>query len=431
MSTLLICGTQWGDEGKGMVVDLYGQKAQTIVRYQGGNNAGHTVIVDGKKTILHHIPSGILHEHLTCVIGNGVVINPEILCQEIDRLKAKGYIQNDDQMKISDRAHVILPCHTAMDIAREKAKGVTKIGTTGRGIGPTYSDKTARVGIRFGTFVRPDAFREHLERMLPEKNFLLENYYDAQPIQLEEVLDAYGPLAARLARYVTDTASLLQKQLRQSTRILFEGAQGAMLDIDHGTYPYVTSSNTTAGAVATGAGVSPRVLDAIFGVVKAYTTRVGAGPFPTELTDDVGKKFQDVGCEYGSTTGRPRRCGWLDLAVVRYAANLNGLTGYVLTKLDVLDGVDPLRICTGYQLDGETIDYFPGDLDVLARCEPIYEELPGWDESVKDARSFEQLPKNARRYVDFISECLGLKPAVISVGPDREETIVLENPFEV
>jgi adenylosuccinate synthase len=429
MAGVVICGTQWGDEGKGMVVDLYGQKSDLIVRYQGGNNAGHTVIVDGNKTILHHIPSGILNDNVLCVIGNGVVANPKILLGEIDGLKAKGNFQNDAQLRISDRAHVIMPYHEALDAAREKAKGDNAIGTTGRGIGPTYRDKAGRGGIRFGCLIRPKMFRKHLERALPEVNFLLEKFYDAPTLDIEEIYKEYCEYADRLRQYVTDTSCLINKHLAAGDKVLFEGAQGTMLDIDHGTYPYVTSSNTTVGAVMTGAGVPFSAIQSAYGVVKAYTTRVGAGPFPTETEDKTGKHLQDVGHEYGSTTGRPRRCGWLDLAVVKYSATLNGLTGLVITKLDVLDGLDTLKVCTGYKLNGETIDYFPSDLDVLAQCEPIYEEFPGWTESVCEARKFDDLNENAKKYLQFISRFLNVAISVVSVGPDRAETIVLENPF--
>lgn len=430
MTGVVVCGTQWGDEGKGMAVDLFAENADLIVRYQGGNNAGHTVIVDGDKTILHHIPSGILHKHVTCVIGNGVVVYPPILLDEIDRLKAKGHFQNEKALVISDRAHVIMPYHTALDMAREKAKGKQAIGTTGRGIGPTYRDKAGRGGIRFGLLIQPEKFRAHLEKVLPENNFLLEKYYNVEPLSLDAVYDEYCGYAKRIAPFVKDTSSFINKQITSGKKILFEGAQGAMLDIDHGTYPYVTSSNTTAGAVFTGAGVSKHAVDDIYGVVKAYTTRVGAGPFPTELSDSVGEKLRDVGGEYGSTTGRPRRCGWLDLAVVKYSATLNGLTGIVLTKLDVLDGIDPIKVCTGYQLGGKNIDYFPSDLDVLAQCEPIFEELPGWEDTVKDARNFDQLPKNAQDYVRAIENWLNVPVQIVSVGPGRDETIVLKNPYK-
>ena len=430
MTGVVVCGTQWGDEGKGMAVDLFAESADLIVRYQGGNNAGHTVIVDGEKTILHHIPSGILHKHVTCVIGNGVVVYPAILLDEIDRLKAKGHFQNEKALVISDRAHVIMPYHTALDMAREKAKGKQAIGTTGRGIGPTYRDKAGRGGIRFGLLIQPEKFRAHLEKVLPENNFLLEKYYNVEPLSLDAVYDEYCGYAKRIAPFVKDTSSFINKQITSGKKILFEGAQGTMLDIDHGTYPYVTSSNTTAGAVFTGAGVSKHAVDDIYGVAKAYTTRVGAGPFPTELSDSVGEKLRDVGGEYGSTTGRPRRCGWLDLAVVKYSATLNGLTGIVLTKLDVLDGIDPIKVCTGYRLGGKNIDYFPSDLDVLAQCEPIYEELPGWEGTVKDARSFDQLPKNAQDYVRAIENWLNIPAQIVSVGPGRDETIVLNNPYK-
>ncbi len=430
MGSVVICGAQWGDEGKGMVVDLLGQKADLIVRYQGGNNAGHTVIVNNDKTVLHHIPSGILHPHVTCVIGNGVVVNPEILLDEIEGLDKKGYFSNRKQLLISDRAHVILPYHTALDLAREEAKGGEKIGTTGRGIGPTYRDKCGRGGVRFGTFINPALFREHLEKVMPESNFLLEKFYNSKAISVDAVFNKYSKLAELVAPYVTDTSSYIYKRIKEGAKVLFEGAQGAMLDIDHGTYPFVTSSNTTVGAVFSGAGVGPYALDDVYGVVKAYTTRVGAGPFPTELTDEIGKELQDVGHEYGATTGRPRRCGWLDLAVVKYAARLNGLTGIVFTKLDVLDGIDPVKVCVGYMLDGAPIDYFPANLDDLARVTPVYQEMPGWDQPTTGITSFDQLPQNAKSYINQISKWLDVPMSVVSVGPGRDQTIVLRNPFE-
>ena len=430
MTGVVVCGAQWGDEGKGMAVDLFGESADLIVRYQGGNNAGHTVIVNGDKTILHHIPSGILHKHVTCVIGNGVVVNPKILLEEIDRVKAKGHFQNEKALVISDRAHVIMPYHTALDLAREKAKGKQAIGTTGRGIGPAYRDKAGRGGIRFGLLIQPEKFKAHLERVLPENNFILEKFYKVEPLSVNAIFDEYSKYAERLAPYINDTSSFINKQIGLGKKVLFEGAQGAMLDIDHGTYPYVTSSNTTAGAVFTGSGVSRNAVNDVYGVVKAYTTRVGAGPFPTELTDDVGQKLRDVGGEYGSTTGRPRRCGWLDIAVVRYSASLNGLSGIVLTKLDVLDGIDPIKVCTGYKLGGEKIDYFPSDLDVLADCEPIFDVIPGWEGSVKNSRSFDQMPENAKNYVAAIEKWLDIPVQIVSVGPGRDETIILNNPFK-
>jgi len=429
MGSVVICGTQWGDEGKGMVVDIFGEKADLIVRYQGGNNAGHTVKVNNVETILHHIPSGILHKHVTCIIGNGVVVYPEILLDEISRLKAKGYFADSSQLLISDRAHVIMPYHTALDLAREKAKGEGKIGTTGRGIGPTYRDKAGRGGVRFGILIKPDLFKAHLEKVMPESNFLLEKFYGEKPLSVNEVFDKYSKFAEQIAPNVTDTSAYLHKRIKEGAKVLFEGAQGAMLDIDHGTYPYVTSSNTTVGAVMTGTGVGPYALKDVFGVVKAYTTRVGAGPFPTELTNEIGKKLQDVGREYGSTTGRPRRCGWLDLSVVKYANRLNGLTGLVLTKLDVLDGIDPIKVCIGYKLNGNPIEHFPGNLEDLASVEPIYEEFPGWTDTTIGIKTFDGLPENAKKYINQISKWLDVPLAVVSIGPGRDETIVLNNPF--
>ncbi|HPQ67795.1 MAG TPA: adenylosuccinate synthase [bacterium] len=429
MPSVVIFGTQWGDEGKGMVIDLYAEKADMIVRYQGGNNAGHTVVVAGQKTILHHIPSGILHPGVRCLIGNGVVLDPAVLLDEIDRLKAKDLLADDAQLVISDRAHVTCPQHIALDKAAEAQKGEGKIGTTGRGIGPVYRDKIGRGGLRVGDFTGGRDLREYFAEQLPLANFLLTQYYGAPALDLNEVVDTYQAYADRIKKYVGCTYRLVNDALRGGKKVLFEGAQGIMLDIDHGTYPFVTSSNTVPGAVCTGAGVGPRYVDRLMGVVKAYTTRVGAGPFPTELFDEIGQALRDRGGEYGSTTGRPRRCGWLDLMVIKYAAEIAGMTDLLLTKLDVLDGQKTIRVGVGYELDGQAIDCFPAGIGEYDRCKPIYKELPGWSGSVCDCRTREELPPEARDYLQFIEEFVGLPIKLISVGPGREETIVLEKPF--
>jgi adenylosuccinate synthase len=429
MPSVVILGAQWGDEGKGMVIDIYAQRADMIVRYQGGNNAGHTVVVAGEKTILHHIPSGVLNPGVTCVIGNGVVLDPAILIDEIDRLKAKNLFQDDAQLIISDRAHVTCPHHIALDKAAEAKKGDGKIGTTGRGIGPVYRSKVGRDGLRFGDFVQPGFLRAYFESVLPQANFLLTEFFGAEALDLDEVVTRYEALADRLRTYVGCTYKLVNDALDADEKVLFEGAQGTMLDIDHGTYPFVTSSNTSTGAVCTGAGVGPQRIQKVMAVIKAYCTRVGAGPFPSELFDDVGQALRDRGHEYGSTTGRPRRCGWLDLMAVKYAAQINGITDLVLTKLDVLDGVETIKVATGYRLDGETIDCLPAAAAVYDRVEPIYEELPGWPGSVTGARTWDQLPQQARDYIKFIERHLKLPVQLVSIGPGREETIVLDQPF--
>lgn len=429
MPSVVILGSQWGDEGKGMVIDIYAEKADLIVRFQGGNNAGHTVVVDGEKTILHHIPSGILHPHVRCVIGNGVVMDPTVLLEEIDRVRKKGLFADDKQLVISDRAHVTCPHHVALDKAAEVKKGKGKIGTTGRGIGPVYRDKITRRGLRFGDFVQPNSLRDFFASRLPEANFMLEKWYGADTIDLEEVVAQYSEYADRLRPYLGSTYRLVNQALLDGKKVLFEGAQGTMLDIDHGTFPFVTSSNTTVGAVCTGGGVPPNKIDRVMGVVKAYTTRVGAGPFPTELFDAVGEAIREKGGEFGSTTGRPRRCGWLDLMVVKYAAELNGLTDFIITKLDVLDGLDKIKVGVGYELDGQRIDYMPARQEDYSRCVPVYDEFPCWTGRVTDCRNWDDLPAEAVDYLRFIEKFLGLPVKMVSVGPARKETIVMERPF--
>ena len=430
MSSLVIVGTQWGDEGKGKVVDRFSSHADLVVRYQGGNNAGHTLVVGGEKTVVHLIPAGVLHKGTVCVLGPGVVIDPKVLVGEIDGLQARGYLTETEQLMIDERAHVILPVHRALDGAREAGAGGKAIGTTGRGIGPCYEDKMARRGVRMIDLVDPAFFRERVEKILAERNLLLESY-GAERESVEATCEEYATLAERLKPYVTDAVSVVDEQLRAGRRILFEGAQAAMLDIDHGTYPYVTSSNTLSGAVGTGGGIAARHVGRVLGIAKAYTTRVGAGPFPTELDDEIGEALRTNGGEFGATTGRPRRCGWFDAVVVKQAARLSGLSGIALTKLDVLSGLEKLKICVGYDCDGERFDRVPGSVSSLEAARPIYEEIDGWSEDLSGARVVSDLPMGARNYIRRIEELTGTPVTLISVGAERDETILLGDPFPV
>ena len=431
MPNVVIVGAQWGDEGKGKVVDVLTERADLVVRFQGGNNAGHTLVVGGDKTVLHQIPSGILYPRVKCVIANGVVVNLEVLFEEIRKLEAKGVKVRPENFFVSDRAHLIMPYHQRVDIAREKGAGESKIGTTGRGIGPTYEDKMARKGIRLCDLLQRSVFDEKLKAALEEKNHYLEKRLGAEPFTFEEIAEKFHRWADEIRPYVANTAALLDREMRAGKSVLFEGAQGAQLDIDHGTYPYVTSSSTVAGAACTGAGVGPTWIDAVVGISKAYTTRVGSGPFPTELLDDVGENLRKRGQEFGSTTGRPRRCGWLDMVVLKDAVRTNGLTGVTLMKMDVLSGTDPVRICTHYELDGKVIDDVPANLDDLARAKPVYEDLPGWKEDLAGITSFEKLPKAAQAYVRRVEQLIKTPVCVLSVGPNRSETIVLQDPFSL
>ncbi len=430
MSCVVVIGSQWGDEGKGKIVDLLTERAQGIVRFQGGNNAGHTLVVDGEKFIFHLIPSGILHADKTCFIGNGVVVDPEVLLQEMDRLGAKGRPVGPEKLRLSDWAHLIMPYHQALDLAREQAKGKQAIGTTGRGIGPCYEDKASRVGVRVVDLTEPALLREKIENNLAEKNFWLERYYGQKPLDPEEVYGKYLEYGDRLAPYIADVSWELNQFLAQDKPLLFEGAQGTHLDIDHGTYPFVTSSNPVAGTACNGSGVGVTRLDQVLGVVKAYTTRVGGGPFPTELEDEVGRMLQEKGAEFGATTGRPRRCGWLDLVVVGMAVRLSGITGLAVTKLDVLTGLDRIKICTAYQLeDGTRLQSMPASLEKLARCRPVYEELEGWQDDISGVRRYQDLPAACRAYLERVSQLAGAPLSIISVGPAREETIVVQEVF--
>ena len=425
MGTVIVVGVQWGDEGKGKIVDILARDADIIVRFGGGNNAGHTLVVGEERTVLHLIPSGVLHQGKICVIANGVVVDPEVLVSELSALRARGYLTNDACLKISDEAHLIMPYHKAIDLARERLRGKGEIGTTGRGIGPTYEDKMARTGIRFVDLLEEQTFREKLERNLEEKNIYLRSILREPGMEFAAIYDAYRRYADRLRDYVTDTALYLHEAIAAGRRILFEGAQGTMLDVDHGTYPYVTSSNTVSGAVCAGAGVGPGTLQSVIGICKAYTTRVGNGPFPTEETGAVGERLREIGDEFGATTGRPRRCGWFDAVLVRQAARLNGLTGVAITKLDVLTGMDPLRICTAYRAGAERFTRVPASTRLLEQIVPEYEEMPGWTEPLDGVRSLSDLPVNARRYVARLEELTATPITMISVGAEREQTIVL------
>lgn len=428
MGNFVIVGTQWGDEGKGKIVDLLAEHADYVVRFQGGNNAGHTMVVNGEQFISHLVPSGIL-QNKTCFIGNGLVVDPEVLVSEINYLKSKGVDVCPEKLRISEKAQMIMPYHKSLDHAREAKKGKEKIGTTGRGIGPCYEDKVARVGIRFLELLTPDRFAERVRTVLDEKNFQLTKYFGVDPVDPETVIKEYLEYAEILAPYITDTSVEIMTGIQNEKNVLFEGAQGTHLDIDHGTYPFVTSSSCVSGNACCGSGVGPKDITGVIGIVKAYTTRVGAGPFPTELEDETGNYIQEKGAEFGATTGRRRRCGWLDMVILRNASRLNGLTGIVITKMDVLGGLETLNICTGYEVNGEVIDTFPADLDILAQCKPVYEEHPGWDEDISTIKRFKDLPLNAKLYVQRIEELSRVPVDIVSVGPGREETIVISNPF--
>jgi adenylosuccinate synthase len=429
MANVVVVGAQWGDEGKGKVVDIYTEYADEIVRYQGGNNAGHTLVVGNEKVVLHLIPSGVLHEGKRCVIGNGVVLDPEVFIMEVNRLKAAGRLQDDSALLLSESLHIIMPYHKAIDIAREAKSGDKKIGTTGRGIGPCYEDKIGRRGVRLMDLVDPVVFSRKLRENLDEKNGILERLGE-EPLEYNLIYRTYQDFAEVLKKYMADTALVLSKELRAGKKLLFEGAQGTLLDVDHGTYPYVTSSSTCAGGAATGSGVSPREIHEVIGISKAYVTRVGSGPFPTELLDETGEKLRQTGGEFGATTGRPRRCGWFDAMVIRYAVRINGLTGIALTKLDVLSEFDTIKVCTGYRFEGKDLETLPAKLETFEKCEPVYEELPGWSTDITEVRSFDDLPENAKSYVKRLEELAGCPIVMVSVGPRRDQTILLKNPFE-
>ena len=430
MANVAVIGAQWGDEGKGKIVDLLARQSDVVVRFQGGNNAGHTLVVNGEKTILHAIPSGALHEAKVCVIGNGVVLDAEVLLHELGELRRQGHLRDDSQLRISEQAHLIMPYHKAIDLARERMRGAGKIGTTGRGIGPTYEDKAARVGIRVVDLLEEDTFRAKLQHNIAEKNVYLKAILKEQALDFDEIHRTYGGYRARLAPFVTDTGVLLEEMFRAGKNVLFEGAQGTLLDLDHGTYPYVTSSNTVTGGICSGAGIGPRHIHEVIGISKAYTTRVGSGPFPTELTGPEGDKLRQDGDEYGATTGRPRRCGWFDMVAVRHAVRLNGLTGIALTKLDVLTGLPTIRVCTAYRSGQRLLHHFPASLKVMESVEPVWEEFEGWQEPVAGARGVADLPLNARRYMQRLEELVDAEIILASVGPDRDQTILIKNPFD-
>jgi len=426
MANVIIVGAQWGDEGKGKVVDLLTRYVDIVVRFQGGNNAGHTIVIKGEKFVFHLIPSGILYENKKCIIGNGVVLDPEVLIGEINELKKRGYFTDDSQLMISEETHLILPYHRKIDIARER---IFKIGTTGRGIGPAYEDKVARCGIRMVDLLDEKIFRKKLEDNLIQKNIYLVQVLKEERFEFSEIFDKYLHFKNQLEKYVKDTSMVLHEEIRRGKHILFEGAQGALLDLDHGTYPYVTASNTVAGNACAGSGIGPTMIDSVIGVAKAYTTRVGEGPFPTELKDQLGEKIREMGGEYGSTTGRPRRCGWFDAVVVNHSIRINGIREIAVTKLDVLNDFDKIKICVEYRLNGKVIHHIPSNLEMLKSSEPVYEELDGWKTDIKGAKKFSDLPRNAKRYIQRIEELIDTKITMISVGSERNETIEVKNLF--
>lgn len=427
MPVVVVVGTQWGDEGKGRVTDLLARRADFVVRYQGGNNAGHTVVVGDEEFKLYLIPSGILYPGKTCIMAAGTVIDPLVLADELDRLEQRGV--DTSGYRVSGNAHAIMPYHRLLDRLEEERRGRDKIGTTCRGVGPAYVDKSARCGIRMYDLFDPARLRGRLERVLTDKNALLTGVYGHEPLSVDGVLEEIGPALPKLQPYVADTASLLSQAARNGKNVLFEGAQGTFLDLDYGTYPFITSSHPTAGGACLGTGIGPSQIDRVIGVTKAYTTRVGAGTFPTELNDEIGDHIREKGHEYGTTTGRPRRCGWLDAVLLRSAVMINGLDAIAVTRLDILDELEQIRICVEYNVNGRRIEFFPADVEVLPECQAIYEEVPGWKQDTSGARTYEELPANARRYLERIGELSGAKVAVVCVGPRRHEAIVLDPMF--
>ncbi|MBD7909582.1 adenylosuccinate synthase [Sporosarcina gallistercoris] len=425
MPSVVVVGTQWGDEGKGKITDFLSENAEVIARYQGGNNAGHTIIFGGETYKLHLVPSGIFYKEKTSVIGNGMVVDPKALVGELKGLQDRGV--NTDNLRISNRAHVILPYHLKQDLVEEQSRGENKIGTTGKGIGPAYMDKAARIGIRMADLLDHEVFEMKLRMNLKEKNRLFEKMYDTEGFKVEDILEEYYGYGQELAKYVTDTSKVLNDALDQARRVLFEGAQGVMLDIDQGTYPFVTSSNPVAGGVTIGSGVGPTKIDHVVGVCKAYTSRVGDGPFPTELFDEIGDQIRTVGKEFGTTTGRPRRIGWFDSVVIRHARRVSGLTDLSVNSIDVLTGLETVKICTAYEYQGKTITEYPANLRMLAECTPIYEELPGWTEDITKCKSLDELPENARHYLERISQLTDVTISIFSVGPDRTQTNVVKS----
>ncbi|WP_246944280.1 adenylosuccinate synthase [Bacillus pinisoli] len=427
MSSVVVVGTQWGDEGKGKITDFLSENAEVVARYQGGNNAGHTIVFNGQKYKLHLIPSGIFYSDKVCVLGNGMVIDPKALVAELKYLHDLGV--STENLRISNRAHVILPYHLKLDEVEEERKGANKIGTTKKGIGPAYMDKAARIGIRIADLLDREEFETKLTHNLAEKNRLLEKFYEVEGLKIEDILDEYYEYGQQIAKYVCDTSVVLNDALDDGRRVLFEGAQGVMLDIDQGTYPFVTSSNPIAGGVTIGNGVGPSKIKHVVGVSKAYTTRVGDGPFPTEIHDEIGHQIREVGREYGTTTGRPRRVGWFDSVVVRHARRVSGITDLSLNSIDVLTGIEKLKICVAYQYNGQIVEEFPASLKVLAQCEPVYEELPGWTEDITGVKSLNELPENARHYLERISQLTGIPLSIFSVGPDRNQTNLLRSVY--
>ncbi len=429
MPNIVVIGAQWGDEGKGRIVDVISEKVDIIVRYQGGNNAGHTIVIGDEKVILHHLPSGILRQDKLSVIGNGVVVDPKVLLQEINELNSAGYSVDEKNLKISDRAHVIMPYHREIDSARESMNGKARIGTTGRGIGPVYEDKAARRGIKFTDLIDPDSLSARLKEVFEERNAYLTKVLGGNPLNFEEILEEYAEYGRELKRFSCDVSTLLNESISKGQNILFEGAQGALLDIDFGTYPYVTSSSAGSGGASTGSGVGPTKIDTVLGIAKAYTTRVGEGPFPTEISGELGEKLRQAGGEFGATTGRSRRCGWFDAFALKYAAQTNGISWLALTKLDVLSGFEKIHICVGYRYKGEQLSSFPSNNQVLKDIEPIYEEMDGWKEDISEAKDISEFPIQARKYLEKLEETTGVPIYTVSLGPSREKIIFLNEIF--
>jgi adenylosuccinate synthase len=430
MPNIVVIGAQWGDEGKGRIVDLISENVDIIARYQGGNNAGHTIVIGKEKVVLHHLPSGILREGKISVIGNGVVIDPKVLLQELKGLRSAGYRADSGNLKISDRAHVIMPYHREIDIARESSShGNGKIGTTGRGIGPVYEDKAARRGIKFSDLIDPESLRERLSNVLGERNLYLEYVLGRKPLKFDDIYNEYVAYGRELKDFACDVSSLLNKSITEGKCVLFEGAQGALLDIDLGTYPFVTSSSASSGGACIGTGVSPVRIDAVLGIAKAYTTRVGEGPFPSEIRGELGEKLREAGGEYGATTGRSRRCGWFDCVALKYAAMTNGISRLVITKLDVLSGFDSIKVCVGYKHGGEILSDFPSNIHILKDCEPVYDEVEGWKEDISSAREFDELPQQARNYIRKLEELTGVTIYAVSLGASREKILFLSELF--
>jgi adenylosuccinate synthase len=429
LPNIVVVGTQWGDEGKGRIVDLIAERVHIVARYQGGSNAGHTIVTDGETLVLHHIPSGILREGKLSVIGNGVVVDPKVLLEEIETIKSLGYKVDEDNLKLSDGAHIVMPYHKEIDLAREERMGSSKIGTTGRGIGPVYEDKAARRGIRFSDLIEPESFSARLQATLEERNMYITRVFERNPLDFDRIYEDYTAYGKKLKPFVTDTSKVLNDAISQGKSILFEGAQGALLDVDFGTYPYVTSSSAGAGGACTGTGVSPTKIDLVMGVAKAYTTRVGEGPFPSEVTGDLGVKLRELGNEYGATTGRPRRCGWFDSVALRYSAMVNGVSGLAITKLDVLSSLDKVKISVGYRYKGELLTEFPTSTEVLKHCTPVVEEVDGWQRELNNVKDISSLPFNARLYLERIEETTGIPIWILSIGPSREKVIFIKDIF--